>query len=88
MTNHQRENGPPTAPHHKAQPPAVVDDGSELTAREEAIVATPSLPNGLPEQIEKKLEHEAEIANELPRRVQIAKFESKLEHDDPGNQPS
>ena len=88
MTNHQRENGPPTARHHKAQSPAVEDDGSELTAREEAIVATPSHPRELPEQIEKKLVQEATAANQLPKPVQMARFETRLEHDDPGNQPS
>jgi hypothetical protein len=84
----KQKKGPPTAPHHKAQPSAVTDDGSELTAKEEEILATPSLSNELPEQIERKLEHEAKTANESPRRIQMAKFESKLEHDDPGNQPS
>ena len=88
MNTDKHKNGPPTARHHKTQPAAVVDEGSELTAKEEEIVATPSLPNELLEQIEKKLEHEAKTANESPRRVQMAKFESKLEHDDPGNQPS
>lgn len=81
----KHENGPPTATHHKAQPAPVVDDGSELTAKEESIVAT---TDKLPEQIEKKLEHEAEAANQLPKSAQMAKFETKLEHDDSGNQPS
>ena len=60
----------------------------ELTPKEEAVVATPSLSNELPEEIEKKLEHEAEVANHLPKAVQLAKFEKKLEHDDSGNQGS
>jgi hypothetical protein len=83
----KHEHGPPTATHHKTQPAPVVDDGSELTIKEESIVA--GVPTDkLPEEIEKKLEHEAEAANQLPRSAQMAKFETKLEHDDPGNQPS
>ncbi len=69
-------------------PTEVTDANEELTPKEEVAVATLAPTDAQRVKIEQVLEREAVVANHLPKKEQLAKFEKKLEHDDSGNQPS
>lgn len=66
---------------------ADADIENELTAKEEVSLDSPSSSVENSATIEHKVGYEADAASRPSPAQQLGKFEKKLEHDDPGNQP-
>lgn len=60
----------------------------ELTPKDEVAITSLSPPDTQLAKVEEKLDHAAAVANQLPKKEQLAEFEKRLEQDDSGNQPS